>query len=173
MKQKSYTSAILKLATLASIALSSGWFGYDYYSRYEAAYESQSTAEASLAEAESSLSSLRQVLKPDAKVIKAADKLDALMARAWESANNRDVQVKMSLMNAPGKAGQTNGGLTSYLDQVPGTRLKTGQLEITGKYETYGDLKGMMEDLERAGGFLSQINVRGTAFKLVYRVYGS
>jgi hypothetical protein len=71
------------------------------------------------------------------------------------------------------EAGQTGGGLTSYLDQVPGTRLKTGQIEITGKYETYGDLKGMMEDLEQAGGFLSQINVRGTAFKLVYRVYGS
>lgn len=94
------------------------------------------------------------------------------MARAWESASNRDVQVKMSLMTAPNKAVQGGSGISSFLDSVPNTRLKTGQIEIVGKYETYGDLKGFMEDLEGAGGFLSQINVRGTAFKLVYRVYG-
>lgn len=95
------------------------------------------------------------------------------MARAWESAGNRDVQVKMALQNSPDKAGQSSGGLTNFLAQVPNTRLKTGQLEITGKYETYNDLKGLMEDIEGAGGFLSQINVRGTSFKLVYRIYGS
>ena len=173
MKQKSYTSAILKLATLTTIVLSSSWYGYDYYSRYEAAYENQTVAEATLSEEQASLDKLRKVLTPEKAIPKAADKLDTFMEKAWNSAGSRELQVKLVLMNPSVKAVQGSSGMASFLDTLPKTRLKSGQVEITGKYESYSDFKAFMEDMSNAGGFLSQINVRGTAFKLVYRVYGN
>lgn len=158
---------------LSSIALSSAYFGYDYYARYESAYDAQMTAEATLSEEQASLDKLKKHLRPETGELKALPRLETFMDGAWESASRHDIRIKMTLLNVSVAAsGKSTGGLASYLENIPKSRLKTAQVEISGQYATYADFQGLLADLAAAGGFISKINVRGTTFKLAYRVYG-
>lgn len=172
MKQKSYTSAILKLVILSSIALSSSWYGYDYYSRYESAFEEQQSAEQKLAEEQASLEKLQKILTPEGGELKATVRLESFMDRAWESASRHDVQIKMTLIPAGSSGGKVSGGLVGYLEPVPKTKLKSALIEISGQYATYTDFQNLMAELQGAGGFIANMSVKGTSFKLAYRVYG-
>lgn len=122
---------------------------------------------------EAELTELSKVLTPEAKVAKVADRMESFLTTTWISASSHDLSVKVVIVNRTGKTSLGAGGVKQFLDDVPNTRLKTGLVEIQGKYGTYADLKGLMADLERGGGFLSSITVRGTQFKLSYRVYGA
>lgn len=160
--------ALLGLCLLT--ALTSGYFGKAWHeSRASKKAEAVKLTE-EIDRAKRSMESLEQVLVADKNPMTLEETVSAALLEMF----NQRVAHGVTVTNAtPAKSGAGSmSELTTLAEEVPGSKLKSVRVTLTGNYSTYPGLVQYLKKLQELPVSLVYLKVQDQSFEASIRIFG-
>jgi hypothetical protein len=158
------------LALSLVIASTSGYFGNEWHTRASGAKRDVAMKKAELVKASESLALVTKELTPDTRAYPLETALSSAMLKVFND------QISFNVSIAGASAGKLGGSATSaaaeMADAVPGTKLQSVKLVLTGSYLEYPKLIEYLNNLTTLPIAVVGLKVSDKTFEATIRVYG-
>lgn len=151
--------------------MTSAYFGRDWTTKRQDLDKTVEKLERQLEEAQSADKFLQNRLRPDSTNVVLAKAVPQVMLEIF----NKRVEYGVTLgFAAPAKL---STGAISTLDvlseAVPGTKVKSVRINLSGTYQTYQGLLGYLSSLRGLPVAIVRLKIQEQSFEAALRVYGN